>query len=331
MNGIFQSEAKMSLSRTLSLIALAAFHFAPPALAQYPDKPVRFLVGFPAGAITDLSARALATVASRRLEQQVVVVNMPGAAGALAMNELAKLPADGYTIGMMTTSYKALVAHQQKTPFDPAELKTVLGYAEFRQLVFVKGDSPYGTFDDFVAYGRKTPGALKFGHSGTGTSLHLQGLLFFRALGIEVPDVPFKGSNDVLNAVLGGHIPAGTMDISGVRQHARAGTVKLVVAFTEQRFPEFPEVPTAREKGFRGLEVFNPQVAVMIRSGTAPDRVRKLHDALKRATEDPAFTKSLDDMGLKGGYIAPEAIDETISKAETNAIPLLKELNLYVR
>ena len=113
-----------------------------PALAQYPDKPVRFLVGFPAGALTDLSARALANIASRYLEQQVVVVNVPGAAGALAMNELAKSAPDGYTIAMMTTSYKALVIHQQKPPYDIAEIRTLMGYAEFRQLLFVKGDSP---------------------------------------------------------------------------------------------------------------------------------------------------------------------------------------------
>jgi len=302
-----------------------------PAVAQYPEKPVRFLVGFPAGALTDLSARALANVASRHLEQQVVVVNVPGAAGALAMNELVKAAPDGHTIAMMTTSYKALVTHQQKPAFDIAELKTVLGYAEFRQLLFVKGDSPYATFDSLIAYGRKNPGAIKFGHSGTGTSIHLQGLLFFRASGIQAPDVPYKGSNDYLNAVLGGHLPAGIVDIAGVRQHARAGTVKLVVAFVEKRFPEFPEVPTAREKGFPGLEVFNPQVAVMIRSGTPPDRVRKLHDTFKRTTEDANFMKSLDDMGLKGGYIAPEAVDDTISRAEAAAIPILKELGFYVR
>ena len=316
------------------LIAFAvACQLAPvaPALAQYPEKPVRFLVGFSIGALTDLSARALASVAPRYLEQQMVVVNLPGAAGSLAMNELVKSAPDGYTIALMATSYKAIVIHQQKPRFDLAEIKTLLGYAEFRQLLFVKGDSPYAKLDDLIAYGRKNPGAIKFGHSGTGTSIHLQGVLFFRSAGIDAPDVPFKGGKDTLNAVLGGHIPAAITDIAGVRQLARAGTVKLVVAFVDQRFPEFPDVPTARERGFQGLEVFNPQMAVMIRSGTPPDRMRKLHDAIKRTTEDPEFIKSLDDMGFKGGYIAPEAVDATVSKAEAKAIPILRELQLYVR
>lgn len=301
------------------------------AVAQKAEKPVRFLVGFPAGALTDLSARALAGVASRYLEQQVLVVNVPGAAGSLAINELVKHAPDGNTLAMMTTSYKAIVVHQQIPPFDLVELKTLLGYAEFRQLLFVKGDSPFANFDDLIAYGRRNPGAIKFGHSGTGTSLHLQGLLFFRSAGIDAPDVPFKGSNDYLNAILGGHLPAAIIDIAGVRQLARTGTVKLVVAFVAERFPEFPDVPTAREKGFPGLEVFNPQLAVMIRNGTPPDRTRRLHDAFKRATEDPEFVKSLEVMGLKGGYIAPEAVDETVSKAEAKAIPILKELKIHVR
>jgi tripartite-type tricarboxylate transporter receptor subunit TctC len=305
--------------------------FVATAFAQKADKPVRFLVGFPAGALTDLSARALAGVASRYLEQQVLVVNVPGAAGSLAINELVKHPPDGNTLAMMTTSYKAIVVHQQKPPFDLVELKTLLGYAEFRQLLFVKGDSPFANVDDLIAHGRKNPGAIKFGHSGTGTSLHLQGVLFFRSAGIDAPDVPFKGSNDYVNAILGGHLPAAIIDIAGVRHLARAGTVKLVVAFVAERFPEFPDVPTAREKGYPGLEVFNPQLAVMFRNGTPPERVRSLHAAFKRATEDREFIKNIEAIGLKGGYIAPEAVDDTVSKAEAKAIPILKELKLNVR
>ena len=323
------------MHRVPLLIAFAAglaCQLAPlaPAVAQYPEKPIRFLVGFPAGTLTDLSTRALANVASAYLGQQITVVNVSGAAGGLAINELVKAVPDGYTIATMTTAYKGIVIHQQKPPFDTAQLKTLLGFAEYRTLLYVKGDSPHANFDDLIAYGRKNPGAIKFGHTGTGSGIHLQGVLLFRAAGIDAPDVPFKGSNEYLSAVLGGHLPAGIIDIAGIRQHARSGTIKLLLAFIEQRFPEFPDVPTAREKGFPGLEVFNPQVAVVLRPGTPPDRIRKLHDAFKRTTENPQFIKSLNDMSLKGGYIAPEVVDDTISRTAGKAIPLLKELGLYV-
>ena len=299
--------------------------------AQFPDRPIRFILGFAAGGPTDLSVRALAAAATKQLGQPLVVSNLTGAGGTLAMAELARSPADGYTISMNTSSYKAMTAHTQKLAFDLAELKTLLGYAEFRHILFVRGNAPWNSYEELVAYGRANPGALKFGHVGPGTSLQLQGLLFFRSAGVQVTDVPYRGSSEFTNAVLGGHVDAAFIDIAGIRALARAGTAKLLVTITPQRFPEFPDVPTALEKGIQGPELFNPMVGVAIRRSTPPDRVRRLHDALRRATEDPDFVKALNDIGLKSGYIAPEAFDETESRAEARAVPLLRDLKLIAQ
>lgn len=301
------------------------------AQAQYPEKPIRFLVGFSAGSLTDLSARTLSAVASKYLKQQIVVTNVPGAAGALAMGDLAKSPPDGLSVALMTSSYKALVVHQQKPAFDVNDLKTLMGYAEFRQLLFAKSDAPYSTIEELIAYGKKNPGGIKFGHSGVGTSIHLQGLLFFRAAGVDATDVPFKGSGDYINAVLGGHLPTAIVDVAGVLSHTRAGTVRPLLTFTDRRPAELPNLPTAREKGFPGLDVFSPQVLVMIRQGTPADRVRILHDGFKRATEDPDFLKGFQEIGIKAGYVAPEVADDNIAKASAAAITVLKELNLLAR
>lgn len=301
------------------------------AQAQYPEKPIRFLVGFSAGSLTDLSARTLSGVASKYLKQQIVVTNLPGAAGALAMGELARSPQDGLSVALMTSSYKSLVVHQQKPAFDVNDLKTLMGYAEFRQLLFSKSDAPYSTIEELIAYGKKNPGVIKFGHSGVGTSIHLQGLHFFRAAGVDATDVPFKGSGDYINAVLGGHLPTAIVDVAGVLAHARAGSVRPLLTFTDRRPAELPNLPTAREKGFPGLDVFSPQVLVMIRQGTPADRARILHDGFKRATEDPDFLKGFQEIGIKAGYIPPEIADENIAKASAAAIPVLKELNLLAR
>jgi len=319
-----------------SLAAAAAFTAAAAAfsgtvLAQFPDKPVRFILGFAAGGPTDLSVRALAAASARQLGQTLVVSNLTGAGGTLAMAELARSPADGYTISMTTSSYKAMTAHTQKLAFDPDEIRTLLGYAEFRHLLFVKADAPWATLEDLIAYGRANPGALKFGHVGAGSSLQLQGLLLFRSAGVQVTDVPYRGSSEFTNAVLGGHTNLAFIDIAGIRALARAGTVRLLVAITPQRFSDFPDVPTALEKGIQGPELFNPMVGVAIRRGTPPDRVKRLHDALRRATEDPEFVKALNDIGLKSGYVAPEAFDETVTRAEARAVPLLRELNLVTQ
>lgn len=309
-------------------LAVAAAALAAPAFAQYPEKPIRFILGFATGGPTDLSVRALAQAGAKQLGQPMVVQNMPGAAGALAMGELARQPADGYTISMITSSYKAIVVHQQKPPFDLAEVQTLLGYAEFRHLFFVKAESPVASFEDLVKHGRANPGALKFGHVGNGSSLQLQGLSFFRGAGVQVTDVPYRGSAEFTNAVLGGHVDLALIDIAGIRQLARAGTVRLLVTATPQRFADFPDVPTALEKGIAGPELFNPLVGVAVRRGTPPDRVKRLHDALQRATEDPDFVKAMNDIGLKNGYMPPEAFDSITSRAEASAVPLMKDLKL---
>jgi len=311
----------------LRLLVLALF--SAPALAQvFPDKPIRFILGFAAGGPTDLSVRALAAAAGRQLGQPLVVTNMTGAGGTLAMAELARTAADGYLVSMHTSSYKAMTAHTQKLAFDLDQVRTLLGYAEFRHLMFVKADAPWANIDELVAYGRANPGALKFGHVGPGTSLQLQGLLYFRSAGVQVTDVPYRGSSEFTNAVLGGHVNVAFIDIAGIRALARAGTARLLVTITQQRFPEFPDVPTALEKGIQGPELFNPMVGVAIRRGTPPERVKRLHDALRHATEDAEFVKALNDIGLKSGYVAPEAFDEVVTRAEARAVPLLRELNL---
>lgn len=315
-----------ALSRLLSLALLVA---SVSAQAQtFPDKPIRFILGFAAGGPTDLSVRALAAVAGRQLGQSLVVSNMTGAGGTLAMAELARAPADGYLISMHTSSYKAMTAHTQKLSFDLDEVRTLLGYAEFRHLMFVKADAPWANIDELIAYGKANPGVLKFGHVGPGTSLQLQGLLYFRSAGVQVTDVPYRGSSEFTNAVLGGHVNVAFIDIAGIRALARAGTARLLVTLTQQRFPEFPDVPTAIEKGIQGPELFNPMVGVAIRRGTPPDRVKRLHDALRRAIDDPEFVKALNDIGLKSGYTPPEAFDEVVTRAESRAVPLLKELKL---
>lgn len=315
------------LLRPLLLLAASAV-LTSPAHAQYPDKPIRFILGFATGGPTDLSVRALAAAGAKQLGQPMVVQNMPGAAGALAMGELARQPADGYTVSMITSSYKAIVAHQQKPAFDLAEVQTLLGYAEFRHLFFVKADSKLGSFEDLVKFGRANPGALKFGHVGFGSSLQLQGLSFFRGAGVQVTDVPYKGSAEFTNAVLGGHVDLALIDIAGIRQLARAGTVRLLVTATPQRLADFPDVPTALERGIAGPELFNPLVGAAVRRGTPPDRLKRLHDALRRATEDPDFTRAMNDIGLKHGYMAPETFDSITSKAEASAVPLMKEMKL---
>lgn len=297
---------------------------------EFPERPIQFIVGYGVGSRTDMCARALAKVAPKYLKIPIVVNNMPGASSTVALNELVKGTPDGYMIALMVNSFRSMTVHMQKVPFNPAMLRTLLGYAQFRQVFFVRGDSPYVKLENLIDYGRKNPGAIKFGHSGRGTSPHIQGLLFFRSANVVATDVPFKGGADFLQAVLGGHILGGVTDISSIIPHISAGTIKPVVAFVDQRLKEYPELPTAKEKGYADVGALSPSIGIYIHRDTPQDRVKKLHDAFKKTIEDPEFINILENVGLKCGYISPQSMEATILNVEKISLPILKELKLIL-
>lgn len=297
---------------------------------EYPEKTIQLFVGNPPGGSVDLSARVLSRGLTKYLGVAVAVVNMPGGSGAVALNEVAKSYPDGYTIGTLTVSFKGLTIHQQKVPFDVNLLKPIAGVWEFRQMLFVRSDSPLTNLEELIAYGRRNPGVITYGTPGAAGSTALQCNLFFRSAGIKAVQVPYKGAAEYIQAVLGGHIKSAVVDFAGIREHLRAGTLKVIVVFTNQRLKELPEVPTTVEKGFVDIDVLNPFYSIVVHRDTPADRVKKLHGALKKVTEDPEFTKTLEDMGLKGGYTPPEVVEEKISRSKTLVIPILKELNLFI-
>lgn len=297
---------------------------------EYPKKPIQLIVGLVAGSLVDLNARAFAKVASKYLEKPLVVVNMPGAAMTVAMNELAKAPPDGHTIVLTTSAYESLTCNTQKIPFDRKLIKPLLGITKYGGFLLVRGDFPYAKFDDFIAYGRKNPGAINYGHPGRGTELHMIGMAFFRSANIVAVDVPYRGSAETQEALLGGHITSRMGQIAGGMDYIRTGRIKAVVAFTEKRVEGLPDVPTSQEKGYADLSAFIPLVGAYIHRDTPLDRFNKLHDALKKAVEDPEFAKLLGNMDLKPVYISPESYAKDVSKMEGLGIPLLKELKLFV-
>lgn len=296
----------------------------------YPEKEIRVIVGFPPGSAVELSVRAIVQVAAKYVKRPLVVLNMPGGAQTIAMAELVRSAPDGYTIAMTTDGYKSLTIHQQKLRFDPNAIRIVAGYARFTHVLFVKGDSPYAQYDQFIAYGRKNPEAMNYSGSGEGSAPDLIGKVFFRDTSLRATYVPFKGSNEYIQAVMGGHVLSGIIDISGVRRHVKSGALKLVVVFADQRLEEFPDVPSSREKGLSDLNIFNSILCIAVHKDTPPEKFAFLHDAFRKATEDPDFRKLAQDMGLKAVYTSPQAAEQGIQKTGAAGIPLLKGLGLFV-
>ncbi|WP_296695160.1 tripartite tricarboxylate transporter substrate binding protein [Rhodoferax sp.] len=259
-----------------------------PSLAQapaFPTKPIRYICPWPAGGSTDAVIRALALSASKTLGQSIVVDNKPGAAGLLGANELVNAKPDGYTVSQLPHGVFR-VPHMQKTQFDP--LKDFTWIACLTGYTFglvVPSDSPIKSIKDLVAYAKANPEKFTYGSTGTGTSPHLAVEEFAQRAGIKLTHVPFKGNADNMQAVLGGHV-MGASDATGWGPHVESGKLRLLATYGSKRTKRWAQVPTLDELGYQ--TVSDSPFGVCGPKGMDPAITRTLHDAFKKAIEDPA-------------------------------------------
>ena len=285
----------MKSIRTLLVALMAAtVILAAPARAQdFPTKPVTIYCPWPAGGTTDQYFRALAQIAGKYLGQPVVIENKPGAGGTLGAQSLANAKPDGYILSQMPISVFRF-PHMQKTQFDPAKDFTyVIGLSGYTFGIIVRPELPYMTFQDFIAAGKANPGKITYGTPGTGTSPHLLVEDLQQKTGAQFQHVPFKGNAEGMNAFMGGHIEA-VSDSSGWGPQVDAGKARLLATFGEQRTKRWPTVPTAKELGID--LVYPSPFGLAGPKGMDPKVVATLHDAFKKALDDPEHQKILDKL-----------------------------------
>lgn len=267
----------------LTLAALLNLAIAWPALAQtdFPTKPITLIVPFPAGGSTDRHLRAVAAEASKSLGQNVVVENRPGAGGTMAPGNMARsAKPDGYTISLYPLGMLRM-PYMHKTDWDPIKDFTfIVGLSGYTFGFTVRADSPFKTFNDYIAAARAKPGEIDYGSTGVGSSPHL--LMEELAINakVKLTHVPFKGNADMQQALLGGHVMAQS-DASGWDQFVDSGKMRLLVTFGEKRTTRWPDVPTAQELGY-GVTSTSPY-GLAGPKGMDPAVVKKLHDAFKTA------------------------------------------------
>ena len=285
----------MKSIRTLLVALMAAtVILAAPASAQdFPTKPVTIYCPWPAGGTTDQYFRAFAQIAGKYLGQPVVIENKPGAGGTLGAQSLANAKPDGYILSQMPISVFRY-PHMQKTQFDPAKDFTyVIGLSGYTFGIIVRPELPYMTFQDFIAAGKANPGKITYGTPGTGTSPHLLVEDLQQKTGARFQHVPFKGNAEGMNAFMGGHIEA-VSDSSGWGPQVDAGKARLLATFGEQRTKRWPTVPTAKELGID--LVYPSPFGLAGPKGMDPKVVATLHDAFKKALDDPDHQKILDKL-----------------------------------
>lgn len=284
---------------------------------------------FTPGSSSDLMSRLIADIASKYLGEPIVVVNKPGAGGSIAAAEVASSK-PGSKVFPISQFFFATIIKTQKVPFRPDDFVPLASFMEYKIGLLVKGDSPWKTLNDLLDYGRRNPGKLRWAHTGRGITMHMAGLLIFRKAGVEVIDVPYKGSPEQLAAVLGGHVDASTLVYGAVKDHVKAGKVRYLIFFTDRRYSDPPDVPCAAELGFPEVAKFPTILGLYAHKDTAEKYKQLLIDAFKKTCADPEFQKGIEKLGEELRCGGPESIKEATKKAEEVGIPIIKELGLYV-
>jgi tripartite-type tricarboxylate transporter receptor subunit TctC len=260
----------------------------------FPTKPITLIVPWPAGGSTDRHMRALAELASKNLGQNIIVENKPGGGGTLGPGTMARTAKpDGYTITQYPLGMLRL-PHMQKMQWDPLKDFTfIVGVSGYTFGFTVRADSPYKTFNDYIEAARKNPGKVDYGSTGIGSSPHLLVEELAINAKVELNHVPFKGNADLQSALLGGHVMAQS-DATGWDKFVENGQMRLLVTFGEKRTKRWPQVPTAKELGY-GVVSQSPY-GIAGPKGMDPAVVKVLHDAFKKAMDDPKHQELLEQL-----------------------------------
>jgi len=264
---------------------------APVSAQAFPSRPVTLIVPFPAGGPTDITMRTLAEVTAPHLGQPVVVENRPGAGGTLGVVALASARPDGYLLAQLPLSVFR-IPHTQKVAWNPlTDITYVIGVSGYTFGVVVPAASQFKTFRDLIEWARRNPGKLDYGSTGTGTSPHLTMEELALTQGVQFNHVPYKGSADLMQAILAGQLMAAA-DSTGFAPHVDSGKLRLLCTWGEKRTRRFKDAPTLLDLGY-GIVSASPYGLGTARN-TDSAIVRALHDAFSKGLRDPKHLAVLD-------------------------------------
>jgi tripartite-type tricarboxylate transporter receptor subunit TctC len=282
------------MQRRHLLQAAAAATLAGPAALRaqgaWPSQPVRLLIAFPAGGPTDITMRALAENAAKLLGQPVVVENRTWAGGTLPAQAMQQSRPDGHTLAQIPLGVFRL-PYTTRITWDPVkDLTYILGITGYAFGIVVPTESPIRDFAGFINWAKANPGKLSYGSTGVLTSPHLTMEDIAQRTGVELNHIPFKGSADMMQAILGGQIMAAA-DSTGFAPHVASGRLRVLVTWGDKRLPKFPDVPTLTEAGIPIVQA--SPYGLGGPKGMDAALVRRIHDAFKQAMEMPSHVEVL--------------------------------------
>jgi tripartite-type tricarboxylate transporter receptor subunit TctC len=303
-----------------SLLPLVAY--AQKADPKFPSHPITFINPVPAGASSDLCFRMISKEAEKFLGQPIVVINKTGGSFTVGIAAIASSKPDGYTIGYAGHPGMFVPPLTEKVPYHPVnDLREIMQFGIMNIAITVKGDSPFKSWKDIVAYARQNPKKLTYGSAGVGSFGHLALEQIARREKVQLTHIPFKGSPETQVALLGGHIMVGTGDFN--YPLIESGEIRLILLIAEKRSPYYPDIPILKDLGY---DVPAPTFLNITGPKGLPDEiVKKLDDAYSKAMKEPAFINGMKDFRFTIFYRNGKELDEYVASNYDAFAKLLKE------
>ncbi|VCU68229.1 Tripartite tricarboxylate transporter family receptor [Pigmentiphaga humi] len=320
------------LALSLAGLALpAASPLAADAAANFPDKPVKLALPFPPGGSADTITRAMAERLQAQLQQPFLIENRPGAAGNVATRHIAKAPADGYNLLVGVTGALVINPNLYTLDYDPA--KDFIGVSMVaRAPVAIVADpnAGIGSIKQLIEQAKAKPGALAYATNGVGTSHHLAAELFRQSAGLDMRNVPYKGTPEALQDIIGGRVPIGFMDLTASIPLVASGKLKALATTGTGRSPALPDVPTVAEAGLPGFSA-DTWVAIMAPKGTPGPVVDKLSAEIKTALALPELRARAQTQGLEVISSTPAELQDFLRSEAEKWKRVIKEAGIKLQ
>jgi tripartite-type tricarboxylate transporter receptor subunit TctC len=286
--------------------------------------PLEITVLFPAGSSADVTARMLADGMSRHLSQRVLVVNRPGAGGAIGYKHVAAQKPDGYSLVWNSNSISTTY-HSGQLDFDYRAFDAVARVLVESPVVAVRADAKWKNLGELIADAKARPKQINVGHSGIGSHTHISLVALFRAAGVEVNEIPF-GAAQVIPSLVGGHVDVVVQLPAALAGQVRQGAVRLLAVLIPVRDPALPDVPTAREQGIDvSLEAWR---GIAVPRGTPRPVIAALEAAIRRTVESPDFVKGSENLGVRPAFLPAAEFGDLIAQEDTTLARLMQQIGL---
>jgi tripartite-type tricarboxylate transporter receptor subunit TctC len=312
----------------LALLPAAAALAAGPAAAQardFPTKPIELVVPFQPGGGTDALARAFADATRKHTTQSVIIVNKPGASGAIGWQDVINAKPDGYRLAVVTVEVTTL-PHMGLAKFSYEDLTPIARLNADQAAITVRADAPWNTIEEFLAAAKKDSGKISMGNAGNGSIWHLAAAALEDKTGTKFNHTPFQGAGPAVLALMGGHIDAVAVSPAEVTTYVQAGKLKTLAVMAEQRVKGFDKVPTLKE---RNIDlVIGTWRGIAAPKNTPPEVVAYLKDLSKKAADEPAFREVLDKQNLGFSYADDVAFKANMAKDNAYFKTLMGKLDL---